>query len=541
MGHGKETPRQKMIGMMYLVLTAMLALNVSADLLNAFSLVDSGLSRTTKSYASKNEKTFNRFKEAELLNPIKVGPHRENAERIHEKAKAIYAYVNGLKVEIVSKADGKDSQALLADGEVDSRMLDNKTNTDIPAQVMILDKGGAKLKAMLVDFRETILSLLDKEKDAQQYEAISQMLDTQDPPPASDGQQYTWESYRFEHIPIIAVLPQLTKVQVDVLNAEAEAMSLLLTRIDAGDFKFNQIGAVVIPSSDYIMRGSEFKAKIFLAASDTTQRPKVFVGPYDSTYNEGTHEWVYAMLPGHERDTVPVMPNGVGMLSRQATANGVVHWGGLIEIQGLDGTVIRKPFKHAYTVAEPSLAVSPSKMNVLYLGVLNPIDISVSGVAMEKVSVSMRGGTISRQGNSYVARPNSGVNSCDIVVVADGKQMGVKKFRVKKVPDPLPTIFGLNPKQTLIDKGELITAQGVQAKMPDDFDFDLSFKVLGFKVGVTAGGYYSESSSDGPRFSQAQKALMKSLVSNQVVTITDIRVQGPDGTRTLQPKVYKVR
>ena len=160
---------------------------------------------------------------------------------------------------------------------------------------------------------------------------------------------------------------------------------------------------------------------------------------------------------------------------------------------------------------------------------------------MENVSVSMRGGTISRQGNSYVARPNSGVNSCDIVVVAEGKQMGVKKFRVKKVPDPLPTIFGLNPKQTLIDKGELITAQGVQAKMPDDFDFDLSFKVLGFKVGVTAGGYYSESSSDGPRFSQAQKALMKSLVSNQVVTITDIRVQGPDGPRTLQSKVYKVR
>mgnify|MGYP002747806170 CR=1 FL=1 len=179
-----------------------------------------------------------------------------------------------------------------------------------------------------------------------------------------------------------------------------------MNRVDAGDFKFNSINAVVIPNSDFVLRGGEFRAEVFLAASDTTQRPKVFIGPYDSVRSETSNEWLYSMRPGHDKDTIPVSSNGRGIYRVPATSNGVMPWSGLIEIIGPDGVPIRKPFRHSYTVAEPSVAVSATKMNVLYLGVDNPIDVSVSGVSPDRIAVSMQGGSISKNGKGgYVARP----------------------------------------------------------------------------------------------------------------------------------------
>lgn len=546
MGHGKETPRQKMIGMMYLVLTAMLALNVSAELLNAFALVDSGLSFTTKNYADKNAKAMNKFVEAELLNPQKVTPWREKAEQVHKGAQEIVEFVRSLKYRIVETAEGKESPALLPDGEVDGQRLEVASDTDIPAQVMIMEGNGRKLKDMLASYRTMLLGFLDKTRDASLIANIEQMLDTGNPPPSKDGTEHSWESYRFEHIPLIATLPQLTKVQVDVLNAESDLMAYLLNRVDAGDFKFNNINAVVIPNSDFVLRGGEFKAEVFLAASDTTQRPKVFIGPYDSVRSETSNEWIYTMRPGRDKDTIPVSSNGRGIYRVPASTNGIMSWGGLIEIVGPDGVPIRKPFHHSYTVAEPSVAVSATKMNVLYLGVENPVDISVSGVSPDRISVSMTGGSIAKSGRGgYVARPSKeGV--CEIAITANEggvtKRMGTKQFRVKSLPDPVASLFGMDVKSSEISKGVLMVAQGIEAQFPKDFDFDMKFQVLGFKVGVTVGGFFQEKIASGAQFTAEQKQLMSSLGSGSQLTITDIRVRGADGKeRKLEPKVYRVK
>ena len=186
-----------MIGMMYLVLTAMLALNVSAELLNAFALVDSGLSFTTKNYADKNAKAMNKFVEAELLNPQKVTPWREKAEQVHKGAQEIVEFVRSLKYRIVETAEGKESPALLPDGEVDGQRLEVASDTDIPAQVMIMEGNGRKLKDMLASYRTMLLGFLDKTRDASLIANIEQMLDTGNPPPSKDGTEHSWESYRF--------------------------------------------------------------------------------------------------------------------------------------------------------------------------------------------------------------------------------------------------------------------------------------------------------------------------------------------------------
>ena len=541
MGHGKETPRQKMIGMMYLVYTSMLAMNVSADLLNAFVLVDSGLSQTTHNYATKNAQTYAEFTQAEMLNPGKVKPWREKAEAVHTQSQELYSFIKDLKYNLVKTSDGEKSPALMPNGDVDGMLVETKTNTDVPGLVLIEQGNGAELRKKVASYRDVILNLIDKERDSALYGTINGMLNTDDPPATNDGIQHTWESYRFEHIPLVAVLPQLTKVQVDVLNAEADVMSYLMSRIDAGDFKFNRLEAVVIPSSDYVMRGETFSAQVFMAASDTTQRPTIYIGAYDSVRNEKTGEWNYSMRGGY--DTVPVSDGGRGMYRRVAASTGRVSWGGLVEFAGPQGDKIRLPFKHSYTVSEASVAVSPTKMNVFYLGVDNPVDISASGVPLDQIKVSVSDGTITRSGNGYLAkvtgRPGAVVK---VTVSAGGKVMGVKDFRVKKVPDPLPSLFGVSPDAMTLRKSQLTSSQGVVAAMPEDFDFDMKFTVLGFTVGAVVGGYLTEQVSTGPQFTDRQKQLMQNLTAGMQLTITNIRVKGPDGVvRTLQPKVYKIQ
>ena len=540
MGHGKETPRQKMIGMMYLVYTSMLAMNVSADLLNAFVLVDSGLSQTTHNYATKNAQTYAEFTQAEMLNPGKVKPWREKAEAVHTQSQELYSFIKDLKYNLVKTSDGEKSPALMPNGDVDGMLVETKTNTDVPGLVLIEQGNGAELRKKVASYRDAILNLIDKERDSALYGTINEMLNTDDPPATNDGIQHTWESYRFEHIPLVAVLPQLTKVQVDVLNAEADVMSYLMSRIDAGDFKFNRLEAVVIPSSDYVMRGETFSAQVFMAASDTTQRPTIYIGAYDSVRNEKTGEWNYSMRGGY--DTVPVSDGGRGMYRRVAASTGRVSWGGLVEFAGPQGDKIRLPFKHSYTVSEASVAVSPTKMNVFYLGVDNPVDISASGVPLDQIKVSVSDGTITRSGNGYLAkvtgRPGAVVK---VTVSAGGKVMGVKDFRVKKVPDPLPSLFGVSPDAMTLRKSQLTSSQGVVAAMPEDFDFDMKFTVLGFTVGAVVGGYLTEQVSTGPQFTDRQKQLMQNLTAGMQLTITNIRVKGPDGVvRTLQPKVYQI-
>jgi gliding motility-associated protein gldM len=549
MGHGKETPRQKMIGMMYLVLTAMLALNVSAELLNAFALVDSGLSFTTRNYADKNAKAMNKFVEAELLNPQKVTPWREKAELVHKGAQEIVEFVRNTKYRIVETAEGKDSPALLPDGEVDGQRLEVASDTDIPAQIMIMEGNGRKLKEMLIAYRELLIGFLDKTRDVALVANIEQMLDTSNPPPSKDGTEHSWESYRFEHIPLIATLPQLTKVQVDVLNAEADLLAFLLNRVDAGDFKFNSINAVVIPRSDFVLRGNEFRAEVFLAASDTTQRPKVYIGPYDSVKSETSNEWIYSMRAGYEKDSIPVSSNGRGIYTVATTSNGVMQWGGLIEIIGPDGVPIRKPFHHSYTVAEPSVAVSPTKMNVFYMGVDNPVDLSVAGVSPDKVVVSMQGGAISKGSKGYVVRPNKVGLSEVVVSTNEGgttKVLGRKQFRVKSLPSPSPSLYGEEKGKDgtyNVSKGRLALLQGIEAKLSkEDSDFDMPFQVLSFKLGVSVSGYNQELGATGPQFTSEQKKLLSTINSGSVFTITEIKARGADGIeRKLDPIVVKVK
>ena len=543
MAGGKETPRQKMIGMMYLVLTAMLALNVSATVLDAFVLVDNGLSQTTKNITIKNERLFNQMESAYAINPTKVEPWKLTTDEIRVKTEELVDYIQGLKVLTVTTAESTESPALVGDNEVDASLIGSKGDTNVSGRIFIGAEGGGKateLKEKIVAYREFMQSKIDPVAGEQLINSIGSILNTDNPPPSPDGAPHTWESTRFDHIPLVALFPQLTKIQLDMLNVEAELVGYILQQIDAGDFKVNKLDAVVIPKSSYVFQGNEFIAEIFLAASDTTQVPKIYIGNYETyTNDQGSEEC--RMVGSYEE--IPIV-NGRGLFTRKSGKIGINKWSGLLEVTAPDGSKLRRPFNHEFEVAEPNVVVSPTKMNVFYRGVENPVDISIPGVSGDKIKPEVDGGgTIRKISGGYQVIPGRG-NTCNVNVFAeiDGKRrnMGVRQFRVRDVPDPIPGVRGVTSR--IVNKNDLAASLSVEAKMPESFDFDLSFRITSFTVMATVGGFTQQSTSDNQLINDQQRRLLDGLRSNQTVNFVDIKAVGPDGrVRDLNDIVYRIR
>lgn len=544
MAHGKETPRQKMIGMMYLVLTAMLALNVSATVLDAFVLVDSGLSQTARSFSIKNERLYNQMDNAYTVNPKKVGDSKAITDAIRTKTAELSKYIQDLKVLTIVTAEEETSPALVGDNEVDTRFIKGKGDTNVSGRVFLgTDKSDGKaseLKNKIIEYRAYMEGLIDPDLGKQLVQSINTLLYTDDPPPAPDGTAHSWESTRFDHIPLVAIFPQLTKIQLDILNVEAEVVAHLLQQVDASDFKVNKLDAVVIPKSDYVIQGNEFSADIFLAASDTTQVPTVYIGQYESfTTEQGNED--FRMVGSFEE--IPV-EGGKGIFNRRATRLGTNKWSGLLEVTGPDGTKFRRPFNHTFEVAQPNVVVSPTKMNVFYRGVDNPVDISIPGISMDKIVANIDGGgTIRRSGSTFTVNPGRG-NKCNVTVLAEieGKRrsMGTREFRIREVPDPIPSVRGITSR--IVNKNELAVSLAVEARMPEGFDFDLSFSITGFTVMATVGGFTRTASSTNQLITDDQRRLFDGLRSGQTVNIIDVKAVGPDGrSRDLNDIVYRIR
>lgn len=519
MAHGKETPRQKMIGMMYLVLTALLALNVSKSILDAFIMVDESLTVTTNNFNQENIKVYKDFDQAFASNPNKVKPWKDKADEIRKQADGLYDYINSLKIKIVKKADGEKAEAV-ANNKIDPRKVKATDNTDKPSEIMVGDNNngeGKVLKQKIDKFRELILSYIDK-RDVGTIKLVKQNLNT-DPPESKEGLKETWESAHFEHWPLLAVTTIMSKMQSDVRNSESEILRYLYNKIEMGSFKFNKLEATVIPNSNYIIKGNEYQAEVFLAAFDTTQTPNIVV----------------------DGKPLPIK-NGRGFYTAGSGAPGNKKWGGIIQMKATDGTVIEKPFHAEYQVAEATAVISPTKMNVFYLGVDNPVSISVPGVPGDKVFPAISNGSIRKSGNSFIVNPRQ-IGNALVTVVAeiDGKKkpMGTMEFRVKPIPDPIPKVAGR--KFGNIDRNTLLAQMVVLADL-ENFDFDAKFTVTEFTVSASIGGFTQDVSVKSNKISDAQKNIIRNVKKGDKLYFTDIKAVGPDGKpRDLSTVVFKVQ
>ncbi|MDA3781079.1 MAG: gliding motility protein GldM [Bacteroidales bacterium] len=549
MGHGKETPRQKMIGMMYLMLTAMLALNVSAEVLDAFRLVDEGLKKTTENFVDKNKILYKEFEKKFAENEKKVKPWKDKANIVHQKADELYNIIQDQKIEMIKKNQGKDIEKndAIEGREIINAKIKGIDKNDVSTRYMIGDnKNGEayKLKDKIIEFRKLLLDIVGKD-NMRIINSINSSLDTSDPSNDEEGgghgndSQKSWELKHFSDIPMGAIMPIMSKIQGDVRNVESDVVQYLFDQINAGSFSFNKLEATIIPNSNNIISGNEYSADVFLAAVDTTAPPIVYIGKYDSTLRENGY-YEYNMVGNY--DSLEIV-NGKGKFSNLTTRLGLHEWGGIIKLRGPDGNYIKKVFRRSYNVAKPNLVVSPTKMNVFYVGVDNPVSVSVAGVPDGKISPSITNASIRKQrSGEYIVNPKRPGNSLiSVVAEIDGKRkkMGTISFRVKALPDPVAKVAGKG--QGNITKNTLAAQTGVVAVM-ENFQFDLEFSITEFTVSTTdKGGYFVEEKTKGARFSKGQYDLIKNLKRNKRVNIEDIKAIGPDGViRSLPPIVFKI-
>jgi gliding motility-associated protein GldM len=547
MAHGKETPRQKMIGMMYLVLTALLALNVSKEAVEAFKLIDESLNKTIANFNVKNNLTYGEFDRAAAENPVKAGPWRNKAYTVKERSQEVFDLIQELKLEIVREAEKGNAEEVIEGNIIHTREIQKIDDNNTPSEILIGPDNNGKaytLKAAVEEYRAFLIETLDG-KGPSAAESIQSSLNTDDFK-QKDGAVDSWEYHNFHTLPLVAVVAVLSKIQNDVKNAEAETINFLYNMIDVGAFKFNKLVPTVIARSNYIQQGSEYSAEVFIAATDTTQKPNILVGDIDSTVVDGV--WQYTMK-GDNPEQIPIDNRGRGIYTVTPSSLGDKEWGGLIQmVSPTDGSTTSFPFHSEYQVAPPTVVVSPTAMNILYIGLENPIDISVPGVTPDNIRASISHGSLVRgrvrYGNrtyrgAWVAKPPLGRNEVQITVNSvkeDGtmQRHGSIPFRVKKPPPPVAKIAGR--KSGTIPLTELTSQIGLAAEV-EDFEFDVTYQVTSFKVQVMARGLLAEEASNSYRLTEAQKNLIGQLRRGSQVFFTEIRAVGPTGETQELPAI----
>lgn len=523
MSLGDLPPRQKMINLMYLVLLCLLAMNVSKEILHSFLIINEGLERTTINFESKINQTYDKFARMMADDPKKVGEFYDHAKELKENADDIVEYIEKVKIEIFKQVDQLPQEV------ADTMTLEHchsKDNQDVGAMVMIgpetTNPKAASEEFSALGLKERIEEFnRHLEEFVKEKEVIEEMKIPLEDQKVHDVVE-PWEIANFYHLPIAATITNLTRFQAAVRNSEADALKELLREISAEDFAFDTLAVKVIPSNGtYITQGDSFKADVIVAAYSTTKNPRLIIGDVDTTLDQPD------VVDG---DTSKVSYNrGIATYGTRADVLGEQKWGGVIKILKPNGKWAHYRFDHKYMVAKPTLVVAPTAMNVFYKGLENPVDISVSGLASEKLSLSVEGcqvKTINKSAGKYEIIPNATLKAREVKVTVtadvDGKKSSFppQVYRIKTVPKPIPKF--LNKTGTVdMTKGQLTSGDFVTANL-EDFLFDLKFKVTKFEMFISVGGKSQTLKANGNKITPAMKSILRQMKPGQTVIFNKV-------------------
>ncbi len=524
----KETPRQKMIAMMYLVLTALLALNVSKAMLDAFIVVNESTEATNVTFSNKIRNTYARFDQQMAINPNKVKPFHDKAMKAKKLSDDMTNYIDSIKYAVIVATDARieTMEQARTTPLKEIKSVDRYTE---PTRFFFghSDDGSAGegriLKNKINVFRTMMLEIASRPKDSHRLGMITDG-DYSD----ADGAPQNWEEHNFYYTVLAADVAILNKLITDVKNAEFDVVSYLYSSVTAEDFKFNKIEAKVIPRSHYVFVGEEYEAEIIVAAVDTIQDPDIY-------YLEGVDALTETNI-GNARQV-----EGRGAFAKiviPATSTGIKKYAGRVTVKSPTGEEITYSFKDEYLVAMPSLTVSATKMNVFYTGVDNPVSIAVSGIGKERIHPSISVGTLTPDpdGVDYIVKIPGGstgkaVISVDAEYEGGTKSMGLAEFRIKRVPDPSAYIANVN--QGNIDKNKLIAAGAIIPQMPEDFEFDLNFVIVSYTFTSVRSGDIFERQARGNALTEEMKNFIRASRRGTKIWFENIIAKGPDGNTPL--------
>jgi gliding motility-associated protein GldM len=494
-----KDPRQKMINIMYLVLTAMLALNVSAEILNAFNIVNNSINTSNTSITDKNNDTYAAFEDQMSRDAAKAGPFKLKADQVKQASAQMYTFLDSLKERIVRTSGGRDEF-----GE-----LKSKDNLDAPIQVMENDKQGPLLEKNLTDLRAKLLTYVDPKDKAKFEKTLPLHIEIGKTHGGHGPVKKDWTAYHFNMVPTIAAVTILSKFQNDIKNSESLIIDDLLGQISKKEFHFDKIRPFVSLNSKNLMEGQTLTAQIAVGAYSSTVNPEIVVN-----------------------GTAVTAAEGLGTYTMTASGIGEKTISGVIKMVDPSGEVKTYPFNEAYSVGASTTSISADKMNVLYIGLQNPISISAGGVPAEKVSAGINNGSMTKTGagqySVVVSKP--GLARIDVSANMDGKvkTLGSKEFRIKYIPDPVLKV-GVS-RGPAMKAAEFKVQGGLRADL-EDFLFDgVRYEVVSYRIGIEAKGRdYVEGEANSAYFPSSVMAAIRALKPGDQVYFDNVRVKGPDG------------
>ena len=494
-----NSPRQKMINLMYVVFIALMALNVSSEVLKGFELVEKSLRNTIDNSTQRNDIAMRDIANFYELFPARGLAEYTKATNVKNESDALFSYIEELKVRIVKEADGKK-------GDINN--IKNKEDLDAAARIMLVPVvgEGKKLRERLESFRAEMAELVG---DPGKTKVIESVLDME----VSDSNGRNWETVLFDNMPVAAAITILTKLQSDVRYVEGEVLSSLQTdAIDVEAYRVNDIQAMVIPQSQIVMQGTPYKAQIVLAALDTTQKPELFIAGMNAPLPDNWYTGSSATIGEHS-------------------------FSGRMVLGQKD-----YPFSSSYFVTEQIAIIAPHLTNMFYESIPNPFDVAIPGIPSGSVRASISDGSIEYiGGNVWSAIPPADAKSVTITVtgnVTGGSTVSIaNEFRVRRLPPAQAYIeykdaSGATQKffgEGALSRRSLLDAGGIMAAI-DDGVLDIQYRVTGFQLRfVDSMGNMTPVNSQSNTFTPDQLNQIRNYPLGKQFFVTNITAIGPTG------------
>ena len=494
-----KEPRQKMINFMYLVLTAMLALNVSSEILHAFKVVDESMLKSngvvTKSSTDIVAQLDAAQKGTDAANAAKAAIWKPKADSALKFTNDLIAKIEAYKAQLISESNPKTEDGVTTYSE---------DNLDAATRIFATKGEGEVLRSALEKFKTDVVSVLPEANKAK----IAPQIPIDTKIPEDKGEKLavkSWAEAYFHMTPTIAAVTMLSKFQNDVLRSGNIVANHCLEQLGKVEIIMNKFEAIVSQNSEYLLPGQELTIRAGLGAFSTTNLPTVSFNGAGKTVDAGTgYAEFKTTAQGGGEQTVNVSvsfknPNTGATESRQ--------------------------FPIKYTVGTPSGAsVFLQKMNVMYKGVPNPVTISAGSIKAENMKVSFSKGSITRSGGDNWVANVSETGEGAITISGDGKTFTFP-IRCKRLPPPTPMVGTLKSGKV---PSAVFKAQGGVRAVLEDSEFQAGFTISGYTIGGFVNGEPRESVVNGPSF--AGNPIVTSAKPGSSVGIYNIRAKGPDGS-----------
>lgn len=497
-------PRQKMINLMYLVLTALLALNVSSEVLNAFKTIDKSLTNANETIDKKNKTIFVSLEEKANDPKTQELAHiwMPKAEKARQLSDDLVTYIESLKTQIKT-----------ASGLNEKTGAYKESNLDVPTRIMVDKKQGDDLLKKLTGYKTAILSI-DPEINNEFQHALPLDLSM---PEVKNSNNKTWSAAYFRSTPSVAAITILSKFQNDIKNAESQVIEFCHNKIGAVKVVYDEFQALAMANAQYLLPGQEFNITAGVGAFSKNARPTVTI----------------------DGAAVPLNANGLAEYKTVAGGPGTYTKKVNISFVKPDGTTSVITRDITYTVASPTgLTVSADAVKVLYVGLDNPISVGGgSGTSADQLRVSISQGSISGARGKYTARVSTPGTAT--VSVNDGKHTSNFEFRVKSVPSPTAMVGASKGGRMRVN--DFKAQAGVRAEL-ENFVFEgVKFTVSSYTMTFAGAGYpeFMHKAVSGNSFNAA-RSLIERAQPGSTITIDEIKATGPGGTRTLPPIAFNL-